>query len=171
MKQAPLAHLLLCLSLFSISIRIFKTSVNYHRMASGARITLTSPDPTSNNAPEHTEHEHMIFSESDSDTVTFNAHKHNEMASHDAPPSSIPLKSLDIDESTTSSVRSHPQKVKITIDSVAPYESDSNIENNNNNDDDVEEKIQSSNRVDNIEESEMNMNEINREKYTKNDEL
>lgn len=142
-------------------------------MASGARITLTSPDPTSNNAPEHTEN--MIFSESDSDTVTFNAHKYNEMASHDAPPSSIPFNTLDIDESTTSSVHSHPQKVKITIDSVAPHESDSNVVNI----DDVEEKIQSSNRVDNIEESEMNMNkhtkdsydETHREKYTKNDEL
>lgn len=144
-------------------------------MASGARITLTSPDPTSNNAPEHTEHEHMLFSESDSDTVTFNAHKHNEMASHDASsPSSIPFNTLGIDESTTSSVHSHPQKVKITIDSVAPYETDSNVDSN-----DVEEKIQSSNRADNIEESEMNTNEhtndsndeTNQEKHMKNDEL
>lgn len=153
-------------------------------MATGARITLTSPDPSSNNAPEHTEHKPMIFSESDSDTVTFNAHKHkyNEKASHGASsspsPSSISFNSLEIDESTTSSERSHPQKVEITIDSVAPYESNSIVvdsSDDDEDDDDVEEKMQPSNRVDKIEESEMNMNDSqdqrNQEKRTKNDEL
>lgn len=111
----------------------------------------------------------MIFSESDSDTVTFNAHKlkYNEMASHDASASSsssISFNTLEIDESTTSSVRSHPQKVEITIDSVAPYEADSVVVDSDD---------------DNVEESEMNMNEHtntsqdqrNQEKRTKNDEL
>lgn len=144
-------------------------------MATGARIALTSPDPSSSNAPQHTEH--MIFSESDSDTVTFNAHKHNEMASHDDASSSSPSTTSThaIDELTTASpvVHSHPQKVEITIDSVAPYETDSRIAVEN-------EIIQSSNRVDSsIEESEMNMNEHtndsndskNHKKHVKNDEL
>lgn len=156
-------------------------------MASGARITLTSPDPSSNNSPEHNEHKPMIFSESDSDTVTFNAHKHkyNEMASHDAssssaPSSSISFNTLETDESTTSPVRSHPQKVEITIDSVAPYETDNSSMVVDSDYDDVKEEIPTLNRADNsIEESEMKMNkdtsdaqdQRNQEKRTKNDEL
>lgn len=149
-------------------------------MATGARITLTSPDPSSNNAPEHTEHKPMIFSESDSDTVTFNAHKHkyNEKPPHGASssPSSIPFNSLETDESAASPERSRPQKVKITIDSVAPYESNGIVvDSSDDADDDVDEKMQSSNRVDKIEESEMNtkdsQDQRNQEKRTKNDEL
>lgn len=155
-------------------------------MASGARITLTSPDPSSNNAPQHTEH--MIFSESDSDTVTFNAHKHNEMASHDHDDDDGDASTHAIDESTASTVvHSHPQKVEITIDSVAPYETDSNsvVDDDNNEHVEVEEEdekiIQSSNRADSgaVEESEMNTNEHTNdlsdskkhEKPIKNDEL
>lgn len=127
----------------------------------------------------------MIFSESDSDTVTFNAHEHkyNEMASHGASssPSSIPFNSLEVDESTASSQHAHPQKVEITIDSVAPYETSSTVVDSRDDDDDdaaaavVEEDMQSSNRVGNMEESEMNTNDSqdqrNQEKRTKNDEL
>lgn len=107
-------------------------------MASGARIALTSPDPSSKN--EHADTEHTIFSESDSDTVTFNAHD-KETASSDAP--SVSSKPIETDESA--SIHSHPQNVKITIDSVAPYE-------------ETDEEIQTVNRVDNSEESE-NLNE------------
>lgn len=191
MKQTPVllsTFLPLSLSLCTFSNQTYskqnfrKFIRSWHRMASGARITLTSPDPSSNNAPPHTEHEHMIFSESDSDTVTFSAHKHkhNEMASHDASlsSSSSSANTLAIDESTASTdVHSHPQKVKITIDSVAPYETDSNIVDDNKNDDRAEEeKLHTPNRADSIEESEMNMNEhtndeTNHEKPMKNDEL
>lgn len=87
-------------------------------MASGARIILTSPDPSSNNALPDIEHENTIFSETDTDTVTFNAHD-KQMASNDAP-SSVSSKTIETDESVP--LQSHPQKVKITIDSVAPYE-------------------------------------------------
>lgn len=138
-------------------------------MASGARITLTSPDPSSDIASQHIEHEHMIFSESDSDAVTFNAHD-NEMATPDDASSSVSSNSIEIDAEALK--HSHPQKVKITIDSVAPYELDYD------DDGDVNDEIQSTHRADNIEESEMNKNEqantLNdgkSEKHVKNDEL
>lgn len=128
-------------------------------MASGARITLTSPDPSSNNA--HADTEHTIFSESDSDTVTFNAHDKKTASDGDAP--SISLNTIEIDESASTSKPSHPQKVKITIDSVAPYETD--------------DEIQSTNRVDHSEESENSnehsndLNVAKSEERVKNDEL
>lgn len=124
-------------------------------MASGARIALTSPDPTSNNA--HADTEHTIYSESDSDTVTFNAHD-LETASNDAP--SISANAIDIDDSA--SVDSHPHNVKITIDSVAPYETDE--DNTNRVDSNFEES-------ENLNEHSIDSNEANSEKRVKNDEL
>lgn len=125
-------------------------------MASGARIILTSPDPSSNNALPDIEHENTIFSETESDTVTFNAHD-KETTSHDADASSsVSSNSIETDESA--SAQSHPQKVKITIDSVAPYENDENIESTNSVDESERDSIQHTN------------NEIN-EKRVKNDEL
>lgn len=128
-------------------------------MASGARITLTSPDPSSNNAQPDIEHDNTIFSETDTDTVTFNAHdKH--AASSDA--SSVSSESIETDESA--SVHNHPQNVKISIDSVAPYATD-------------EKDTQSTRHVDDIDESENtidhtnNSDEENSEKRVKNDEL
>lgn len=138
----------------------FPSIISWNRMASGARITLTSPDPSSNNAQPDLENDNTIFSETDTDTVIFNAHeKHT--ASNDA--SYVSIKSIETDDSA--SAHSHPKNVKITIDSVAPYA--------------TEEEIQSLNRVDDIDESE-NENEIehtndsneeNSEKRVKNDEL
>lgn len=136
----------------------FPSIISWNRMASGARITLTSPDPSSNNAQPDLEHDNMIFSETDTDTVIFNAHeKHT--ASNDA--SYVSIKSIKTDDSA--SAHTHPQNVKITIDSVAPYA--------------TEEEIQSLNRVDDIDESENetehtnDLNEENSEKRVKNDEL
>lgn len=123
-------------------------------MASGARIILTSPDPSSNNAHPDIEHENTIFRETDTDTVTFNAHD-TQTASNDAP-TSVSSNSIETDESAP--LQSHPQKVKITIDSVAPYAND--------------EEIQS---IDSSDESERNTiertNEEISDEHRKNDEL
>lgn len=127
-------------------------------MASGARIILTSPDPSANNALPDIEHDNTIFSETDTDTVTFNAHD-KQTASNDAP-SSVSSNSIETDESAP--LQSHPQKVKITIDSVAPYEE---IEEN-------DEEIQS---IDSSEESERNSiehtNDAISDEHSKRDEL
>ena len=99
-------------------------------MASGARIILTSPDPSSNNAPPDTEHENTIFSETDTDTVTFTAHDKQTASHDDDTTASDSINSVETDESA-SSVKSHPQKVKITIDSVPPYANDKETESTN----------------------------------------
>lgn len=131
----------------------------FPRTASGARITLTSPDPSSNNAQPDTKHENTFYSETD--TVTFNAqaHEHKLTEFHDA--SSVLITSNlvetddvvvdgDIDESVTESSSNDKQSVKATIDSVDPYASD--------------EQDNSLNAIDNNDESEIS-------KIYKNDEL
>lgn len=99
-------------------------------MASGARIILTSPDPSSNNAPPDIEHENTIFSETKTDTVTFTAHDKQTESNDDDATASDSINSVETDESA-SSVESQPQKVKITIDSVPPYANDKATESTN----------------------------------------
>lgn len=136
-------------------------------MASGARITLTSPDPSSNNAPPVTEHDNMIFSETETDTVTFNAHD-KQTASDDAPLVSS-SESIEADESA--SVHSHPQNVQITIDSVTPYATDEEIQST----DHVDDADESENTIEHTNNSNEDEEEVeeeeNSEKRVKNDEL
>lgn len=100
-------------------------------MASGARITLTSPDPSSNNAQPDTKHENTFYSETD--TVTFNAqahkHEHKLTEFHDASSVSITSNLIETDDvvgdiDVTESLSNDKQSVKVTIDSVDPYASD-----------------------------------------------
>lgn len=133
----------------------------FPRMASGARISLTSPDPSSNNAQPDTKHENTFYSETD--TVTFNAqaHEHKLTEFHDASSVSITSNLIesfetddvvdDIDESVTESSLNDKQNVKVTIDSVDPYASD-------------EQDKHSLNAIDNDDESEIPI-------IYKNDEL
>lgn len=143
----------------------------WNRAASGARIILTSPDPSSNNALPDTEHESTIFSETHTDTVTFNAHDKETTSSNDDDKTPSSVSSMDSDESaSTVQSQSHRQKIKITIDLVPPYEE---IQSTNVNSD--KDNIESVNHVD-IEESERDSiehtnNQINDEKRVKNDEL
>lgn len=86
-------------------------------MASGARITLTSPDPSSTNAHQDTEHKNTVFS--DTDTVTFNTHEMF-MSLNDDDASSVSI--------TSNLIETDEQHVKVTIDSVAPYNNIDDIE-------------------------------------------
>lgn len=139
-------------------------------MASGARIILTSPDPSSNNAHPDTEHENTIFSETDTDTVTFSANDKETHASNYVS-SSVSTNSIETDESA-SSVESHPQKVKITIDSVPPYANDKETESTNHIDIKESERDSIEHTNDSNEEmSEENEDEEEEEKRVKNDEL
>lgn len=131
----------------------FRKYFHWNRVASGARIILTSPDPSSNNALPDIEHENTIFSETDTDSVTFNAHD-KETTSNDAL-SSVSSNSIETDESA--SAQTQPQKVKITIDSVAPYEND--------------EEIQSNGVVESERDTTEHANDEISEKHVKNDEL
>lgn len=94
-------------------------------MVFGARITLTSPDPSASITNPHNEHEHShthtAFSESH--TVTFSAHK---SSTSSAPTLNIP-KSDEKSESETSTLHdsspeSFEQRIKATIDSVPLYD-------------------------------------------------
>lgn len=152
----------------------------WNRVASGARIILTSPDPSSNNAPPDTEHENTIFSETDTDAVTFNAHD-KQTASHDVP-SFVSANSIETsDESAATSAESHPQKVKITIDSVPPYANDNDKKTESSNHIDIEESERDSIEHTNDSHEEWSKDDDNNddededeknvEKRVKNDEL
>lgn len=123
--------------LFTLHDIQFKTHKNayiqwFPRTASGARITLTSPDPSSNNAQPDTKHENTFYS--DTDTVTFNAqaHEHKLLTEfHDASSVSITSNLIetddvvgDIDESVSESSSNDKQSIQVTIDAVDPYTSD-----------------------------------------------
>lgn len=110
-------------------------------MVFGARITLTSPDPSAPITNPHNEHEHehnhkhTAFSESH--TVTFNAYKSS------TSPSSLTESESDhefkSDKSSTPddfSSELKKQRVKATIDSVPLYD------NNDSNDDDTQQSDQ-----------------------------
>lgn len=135
-------------------------------MASGARIILTSPDPSSNNAHPDTEHENTIFSETDTDSVTFNAHD-KQLDTNDDESLSVSSNSYEMDESASTESNVQPQKLKISIDSVRPYEE---IQTTNNND------IKSNNHLDDNGESKRDSmqqtnDQMSDEKPVKNDEL
>lgn len=144
--------------------QVLPINISWNRMASGARITLTSPDPSSSNAHPDTEHEHTIFSETETDTVTFNTQAHDKQTASNDASSISSTDSIEIDESA--STQSQPQKVKVTIDSVAPYASDKQIPSTNSVD-----------GIDGIDESENLIEHTNdlhdgkSEKRVKNDEL
>lgn len=84
-------------------------------MAFGARITLTSPDPSSSTTNPHNEHENTVFSESQ--TVTYNAQKSSSSSS------STESSAASLDNESIEMPIDLNQRVKATIDSVSPYDS------------------------------------------------
>lgn len=128
-KPPPLTFFsFICFPLHEIQLKSHKIHIQWFpRTASGARITLTSPDPSSSNALSDTKHENTFYSETH--TVTFNAqeHKHKKlMEFHDASSVSITSNLIETDDvvGDTVSSSSDKQSVKVTIDSVDPYASD-----------------------------------------------
>lgn len=108
------------------------------RIATGSRITLTSPDPSANtNTQPDTEHENTIFSESDA--VTFIAQQKKSLSMNGADDESFVSISSDLletitDESTVNKEHKE-QRIEVIIDSMPAYtsdrESDSSEENSN----------------------------------------
>lgn len=135
-------------------------------MASGARIILTSPDPSSNNAHPDIEHESTIFSETDTDTVTFNAHATNDDDDDDA----SDVNTIEMNESAETIASKLSQKVKISIDSVSPYD-ENQLTSNENDQNEIEanDKEIESNHVESERES-IDKSNVD-EKRVKNDEL
>lgn len=83
-------------------------------MATGARITLTSPDPSSTfNAHADIEHTNTIAS--DSDTVTF-------IAQDISNTSADPISSGSPKKADESSASTQAQRAEISIESVVPYD-------------------------------------------------